>query len=529
MTDQARATDSDQGDAATVAVELTDVHKSFGEVLALDGADLAVAGGEVHGLLGGNGAGKTTLMNVLYGLYRPDRGSIRLADHGVVDIDSPRDAIGYGIGMVHQRFLQVDPYTVTENIVLGTDLASLPTLDVRSAESDIRELSERFGLAVDPGAVVEDLPVGARQRVEILKALYRNAEVLILDEPTTNLTPQEVEDLFSSLEAMVGEGMAVVFITHKIREALTICDRLTVMRAGRRVTTLGAATATPDELARAMIGGEAEVSSSVLGMQDEIVGEADTKERTALELADVVVHNDLDAVAVDGCSVRLRHSEVLGVAGVAGNGQGELAEAIAGARPAESGQIVLDGDDVTDLGADGRLRAGVVYVPENRHRDGILPSATVSENMILGAHRSSDHRGRWLLAWKRIRAWTRDRMAEYDIQATGPGALAGDLSGGNIQRVILARAFARDPKILVAHNPTRGLDIASADFVHGQLEQMTDQGHAVLLLSEDLDELMELSDRIVVMFDGAIVGELGRADFDRYELGRLMGGVEAGT
>ncbi|WP_460768384.1 ABC transporter ATP-binding protein [Mariniluteicoccus flavus] len=515
----------------TPRLELTDITKRFGPVLALDGIDLTLHRSEVHGLLGGNGAGKTTLMNIVYGLYRPDEGTVRV-DGREVTLSGPRDAIGHGIGMVHQNFLQVETYTVVENIVLGTDQPSWPRLDLRAAEQRVAELSEHFGLAVDSRAVVGGLPVGIRQRVEILKALYRGAQVLALDEPTTNLTPQEVDDLFASLRAIVDEGMSVVFITHKIKETMAVCDRLTVMREGRRIGTVARRDTDARELATMMVGDRdsdrvAAVVSEGMVSRDLTRADADGREfDERVAVTGVRAHNDVGVDALHDIALTIGSGEVLGIAGVAGNGQVELAEAMAGVRPLTAGTVTVDGDGLAGRPTRQWLLGGVAYVPEDRHRDGILPGNSLTENVLLGAHHGPRFRRAGLVNWKRAAEETERVIEKYQVKASGPQALAATLSGGNIQRVILARAFGHEPRLLILHNPTRGLDIASTQFVYDQVREATARGTAVLLLSEDLDELAVLSDRIGVLFAGRLVGERARGTYDHYELGRLMAGLE---
>jgi len=504
--------------------------KTFGPVTALDAVDLVVGRNEVHGLLGGNGAGKTTLMNVLYGLYRPNAGEI-LLDGAPVTIGSPKDAIAAGVGMVHQTFLQVDNYTVTENIVLGTDLPGRLRLDLTEARERIRELSERFGLTVDPDAVVEDLPVGVRQRVEILKALYRGAKLLILDEPTTNLTPQEVDDLFGSMRAMVDDGMSVVLITHKIRETLSVCDRMTVMRDGRRVETIERADTDAERLAEKMVGSAADPGAAV----DAALGAVDADKvavtlsavgtTTAVAVRDLVVANDQGHELVRGFDLELREGEIVGIAGVAGNGQVELAEALAGVRPLLGGTVEIAGRSMGGLPTAAWLEHGVAYVPEDRHRDGILPTASITENLVLGSQHSPQVRRRGLIDWGAAKQRAVEAIAEFSVRANGPGTLVGDLSGGNIQRVILARAFARQPRMLILHNPTRGLDIGSTRFVYQQVRKATASGCAVLLISEDLDEVIALSDRVIALYQGSRAGEWAHGAVDAYEVGRSMTGL----
>jgi ABC-type uncharacterized transport system ATPase subunit len=530
-------------------LRMSGIRKTFGDVVALAGVDLEVGAREVHGLLGGNGAGKTTLMNVLYGLYAPDAGTIEL-DGAPVRISAPRDAIAAGVGMVHQSFLQVDTFTVTENVALGTPVGR-GRLDLAPARARVRELSERFGLAVDPEAVVEDLPVGVRQRVEILKALYRGARLLVLDEPTTNLTPQEVDALFSSMRAIVDEGMSVILITHKIRETMAVCDRMTVMREGRRVATTERSGTTADELAATMVGdaalsvagpGATVDGALVDGALAVVVGAVDTEhvaevtesagpetgpaqQRLRVDVRGLCADNDHGVPAVEGVDLRVRAGEVVGVAGVAGNGQVELAEALSGVRALRAGRVVVDGEDLTGRPTAEWLARAVAYVPEDRQRDGILPSASITENLLLGMHRRRSRRG--LIDWAGARRDAAAVIADYSIKAPGPAAQAGQLSGGNIQRVILARAFAHEPSLLVLHNPTRGLDIRSTQFVYDRVRRAAAGGCAVVVLSEDLDELVTLADRVAVIYSGHLVGEHARGRLDPYEVGRQMAGVTA--
>ncbi|HEX2072407.1 MAG TPA: ABC transporter ATP-binding protein [Geodermatophilus sp.] len=516
-------------------LQMTGVHKAFGPVKALVDADFGLAAREVHGLVGGNGAGKTTLMNVLYGLYRPDAGVIRV-DGREVHIRSPRDAIALGIGMVHQHLLQVPAYSVVENVVVGTSGRSG---GLRRASRRITELSERFGLAVDPRARTDRLSVGARQRVEILKVLYRGARILILDEPTTNLTPQEVDALFASLREIVAEGTSVVFISHKVREVLAICDRISVMRDGRRITTVRRADTDAERVAGLMVGELAEESSTevaaALGLAP--VGTAVAEHpapagqpaapssNVRLAVSGLVVDNDQGVPALEGLELAVRAGEVLGVAGVAGNGQVELAEALAGVRPLRAGSVRVDGTELAGRHTGDWLDAGVAYVPEDRHRDGILGAASVTDNLLLGSQRGGAYRRAGLIDWRRVREHSREVIERYAIRTPSPDAPAANLSGGNIQRLILARAFEREPAVLVLQNPTRGLDIRSTRFVYDRVEQARDRGCAVVLISEDLDELSLLADRMVVLYSGRIVGERTRGDFDAYALGRLMAGV----
>lgn len=506
-------------------LEIRGVRKAFGPVVALDEAHFQLQGREIHGLLGGNGAGKTTLMNILYGLYRADAGEVVLNGRPV-QIRSPRDALRHGIGMVHQHFLQVENFTVAQNIALGMPARSRVLLTMAEPEERIRGLAARFGLDVDPRARMAELPMGIRQRVEILKALYRDVRILILDEPTTNLMPQEVDSLFGSLRAMVRDGISVVFITHKIREAVHVCDRISVMRLGRNVLTLRREETSEEALVGAMVGEAVDVRKSLLFSGGRVEQRLPASDQAVLRVEGLSVVTADGVPQVKDCSLAVHGGEILGIAGVAGNGQRELVEALMGVRAVARGRLWIDHVDVTGAGTARLLALGVTYVPEDRLQDGFLPRGTVVQNLILGFHRRTPYtRGGWL-DWKAALAVARRLIAEYQIRTPGPQAAAVNLSGGNIQRLMLARAFSHPCRLLIAHNPTRGLDVPSTEFVYARLLELRREGVAVLALSEDLDELLLLCDRIAVLYRGQLVGALRREEFDRYRIGRLMGGVE---
>ena len=510
----------------TPLLTMQGITKRFGAVTALDGVDLEIAHGEIHGLLGGNGAGKTTLMNILYGLYKPDSGQI-LVDGQPLACRSPRDAIATGIGMVHQQFLQVSHFTVTENIVLGAPLPNRPTLDLSAPKARIRDLAEHFGLPVDPDAQIHQLPMGIRQRVEILKALYRGAKILILDEPTTNLTPQEVDGLFASLHAMVADGLSVVFITHKLREVLDACHRISVLRHGRNVLTLEKEGATEQSLVEAMVDEELDVEESLLFAGDD---QADflaaPGEATTIRLADLTIGTGAQA-ELKNCSLSVREGEILGIAGVAGNGQLALAESALGLRTIERGIAQLGDRSIGEMSTRELWAAGIAYIPEDRWQDGSLPTASVAQNLILGSHRRAPYSDGRFLRWRQVLQTARQLIDEFQIHTQGPNDTAGNLSGGNIQRLMLARAFARQARLLIAHNPTRGLDIPSIEFVYAKLLERQEQGMATILISENLDELFLLSHRIAVLCNGELMGILDRGHYDRYLLGRMMSGVNS--
>lgn len=501
------------------------VRKTFGTVVALDNVSLKVNPNEIHGLLGGNGAGKTTLMNVLYGLYRPDAGEIELNGRRL-EIHSPKDAIRDGIGMVHQHFLQVDTFNVVENVVLGTALKNRPTVDLKEAEEKIRHLSDRFGLTVDPRATIESLPMGARQKVEILKALYRGARLLILDEPTTNLTPQEVDSLFESLRVMVQEGMSIVFITHKLREVLSVCDQITVLREGKSVLTLQRREASEEAFVKAMVGDELDIEHSIVFSHGEFDTVKPTTDQAAmLQVQQLTVLDENKVPAVNNCTFEVYGQEILGIAGVAGNGQRILAESLIGLRTIHSGQVLIEQINVAHTETVKLLAGLVSYIPENRLQDGFLPAANVAQNLILGFHRREPYSRNGFLNWPKIYQASRRLIKEYNILTLGPEDTAANLSGGNIQRVMLARAFSYPAKLLIAHNPTQGLDIPSIEFVYSKLLERKAQGGATVLISENLDELLLLCDRIATIYRGEIIGILDRSAFDKYQIGRLMSGV----
>jgi len=506
-------------------LELKNVRKVFGQIVALDSVSFALKRGEIHGLLGGNGAGKTTLMNILYGLYRKDEGEILLRDQAV-SIEGPRDAINQGIGMVHQHFLQISNFTVLENIILGTDVKNKYTMKLEDEVVKVKELCQRFGLNVDLNDVMSTLPVGARQKVEILKALYRGVDILILDEPTTNLTPQEVDALFESLRVMVNEGLSIVFITHKLREVLSVCDRITVLREGKNITTLDRKDASEEVFVRAMVGEKMDIENSIYFATEE----RQVFDRTSVEAPKLKLEN-VNLISQDGVqrlkdlNLEVFGGEIVGIAGVAGNGQRELAEVVTGVVPVSSGKKIYMGDDVTSKTNEDLLSSGFSYIPEDRLSDGFLPKATVAQNLILGQHRIKPYSDGRFINWKTVYAETTKNIKEYNIKTNGPGDVGGNLSGGNIQRVLIARAFSMDSQVMVAHNPTRGLDIPSMDFVYQKMLARREAQMATLLISEDLDELMRISDRIAVIYRGEILGVLERSEFDKYAIGRLMSGI----
>jgi general nucleoside transport system ATP-binding protein len=498
------------------AVAMRGVTKRFPGVVANERVDFEAAAGEVHALLGENGAGKSTLSNILTGLYRPDEGEIFV--HGrQVHFHAPRDALEAGISMVHQHFRLVEPFTVAENVVLGDHRGEGRTFRLRhrAIERRVAELSKRYGLAVDPRARIWQLSLGEQQRVEILKALYREARILILDEPTAVLTPQEADLLFETMREMAAEGRTVIFISHKLHEVIAVADRVTVLRGGHSLATVETAEATPRSLTTLMVGRE-------LGSAGEARGR--TPGEAMLELEGIWTLGDRGEPAVRGASLVVRAGEIVAVAGVAGNGQRELAETIAGMRAPTSGSVRIGGKPLR--GGDPRtaIAAGIAYVPEDRLGTGVSPSLSIASNLVLKSYRGrSASRGPFLLL-RRIREHAVEMIRHYRIAAPGPTAPARLLSGGNLQKVVLAREFSGEPRLVVAAAPTRGLDVGAIETVHAYLRDAAAEGVAVLLISEDLDEILLLADRIAVMYEGAIVGETTRAEASVEELGLLMAG-----
>jgi ABC-type uncharacterized transport system ATPase subunit len=503
--------------AEAPALELRGITKRFGPVVANDGIDFDLRPGEVHALLGENGAGKSTLMSILYGLYSPTEGEIRVNGEPV-EVDSPSRAIELGIGMVHQHFMLVPVMTVTENIVLGEEPKRGALLDLREGARRVKELSDRYGLAVEPDAVIEQVSVGMQQRVEILKTLYRDARIIILDEPTAVLTAQESGELFEVLRALKEDGVSIVFISHKLNEVLEIADRVTVLRRGKRIDTVPTEGATEESLARLMVGRDVLLR---------VEKDPSRPKQPVLEVEDLHVRDDRGLEAVRGVSMQVRAGEVVAIAGVDGNGQLELVEAIAGLRDPESGRIAIAGEDVSGRGVRAATEAGVAHIPEDRHLRGLVLDFTCAENLALREYRSPPLSSHGLLAIGRMNERARELLTEYDVRGGEPGTLARALSGGNQQKVAVAREIASNPKLLIAHQPTRGLDVGAIEFVHGRLlrERANDRG--VLLVSLEFEEIRALADRIVVIYEGRIVGEFG-PDVSEEELGVAMTGGRGG-
>jgi ABC-type uncharacterized transport system ATPase subunit len=503
---------------ADPAIELIGINKSFGPVRANRDIHLEVARGTIHGIIGENGAGKSTLMSILYGFYQADSGEIKVGGKPTT-IKTPNDAIAVGIGMVHQHFMLVENFTVIENIILGAEGEALLNTSIAKARSELERLEREYGLEVDPDAVIEDLPVGLQQRVEILKALYRGAEILILDEPTGVLTPPEADHLFRILRQLKEQGKTVVLITHKLREIMAITDNVSVMRQGTMVATRETAKTTVEELAELMVGRRV-----LLHVEK---GEA-RPGAVKLEVKGLTIKDFRGVTMVDNVSFDVRAGEIVGIAGVAGNGQSELLEAISGIRHAVSGTVMLDGKPVDVSGATdpGDLRdRGLAHVPEDRHHVGLVLPFEQNENSILGYHDEDQYANGPFLDIPAIIKSAEAQIEKYDIRPTNPRLKTANFSGGNQQKIVLAREMEQDPGVLIVGQPTRGVDVGAIEFIHKRLIAMRDAGKAVLLVSVELDEIRSLSDRILVMFAGRVVGERGPQATEG-ELGLLMAGVE---
>lgn len=501
-----------------MAIELKGISKSFGPVRANRDIDLAVKAGTIHGIIGENGAGKSTLMSILYGFYQADSGDI-LIDGKPTVIKSPDDAIRQGIGMVHQHFMLVQNFTVLENVILGAEGEALLKSSIAKARAELVRLEKEYGLEVNPNAIIEDLPVGIQQRVEILKALYRGAEILILDEPTGVLTPAEADHLFRILAQLKEQGKTIILITHKLREIMAITDTVSVMRQGQMVATRKTSETTVEELAELMVGRRV-----LLRVEKGASKASDVK----LSVRNLTVVDSRGVTVVKDVSFDVRAGEIVGIAGVAGNGQSELMETLSGIRKAASGTVLLDGKPINVTGgADpGELRdRGLAHVPEDRHYVGLVLAFEEYENALLGYHDRPEYLRGPFLDIEAIRKDAREKIEKYDIRPPNDRLKTANFSGGNQQKIVLAREIEKDPGVLIVGQPTRGVDVGAIEFIHRRLVDMRDQGKAVLLVSVELDEIRSLADRILVMFDGRIVGERD-GSADEGEIGLLMAGVE---
>ena len=497
------------------ALEIRHVTKRFPGVLANDDVSFDLRKGEIHALLGENGAGKSTLMNVVYGLYAPDEGEF-LIDGKQVEINGPHDAINYGIGMVHQHFMLVPVFSVTENMILGSEVTKGTSLDLKRARREILEISEAYGLEVDPDAIVEDIPVGVQQRVEILKALYRKARILVLDEPTAVLTPQEADDLFHVMRNLTEKGVSIIFITHKLKEILNVADRVTVMRRGKVVGHTTPAETDQQGLATMMVGRDV-----LLEVEKAPANPAEI----VLEISDLTIKDDREVSVVKDISFEVRAGEILGIAGVQGNGQTELAEAMTGLCGVDAGTIKLLGEAIPFEKPRYLVEHGLGHVPEDRHKHGLVLPYNLADNMVLCTYYQKPFAGKMLMRNQQAIQKNADGLMErFDVRAPSTDVAASTLSGGNQQKVIVGREFSRGIKVLVANQPTRGLDVGSIEYIHKEIVKMRDEGVGVVVISAELDEILSLADRIAVMFRGEIVTVLDAKDATREKLGLWMAG-----
>ncbi|HFH1876415.1 TPA: ABC transporter ATP-binding protein [Streptococcus pneumoniae] len=499
-------------------IEMRDITKVFGGFVANDKINLHLQKGEIHALLGENGAGKSTLMNMLAGLLEPTSGEIAVNGQ-VVNLDSPSKAASLGIGMVHQHFMLVEAFTVAENIILGSELTKNGVLDIAGASKEIKALSERYGLAVDPSAKVADISVGAQQRVEILKTLYRGADILIFDEPTAVLTPSEIDELMAIMKNLVKEGKSIILITHKLDEIRAVSDRVTVIRRGKSIETVEIAGATNADLAEMMVGRSVSFKTEK---------QASKPKEVVLSIKDLVVNENRGVPAVKNLSLDVRAGEIVGIAGIDGNGQSELIQAITGLRKVESGSIELKGDSIVGLHPRQITELSVGHVPEDRHRDGLILEMMISENIALQTYYKEPHSKNGILNYSNITSYAKKLMEEFDVRAASELVPAAALSGGNQQKAIIAREIDRDPDLLIVSQPTRGLDVGAIEYIHKRLIEERDNGKAVLVVSFELDEILNVSDRIAVIHDGKIQGIVSPETTNKQELGVLMAGGNLG-
>ncbi|HGQ5844017.1 TPA: ABC transporter ATP-binding protein [Streptococcus pneumoniae] len=499
-------------------IEMRDITKVFGGFVANDKINLHLRKGEIHALLGENGAGKSTLMNMLAGLLEPTSGEIAVNGQ-VVNLDSPSKAASLGIGMVHQHFMLVEAFTVAENIILGSELTKNGVLDIAGASKEIKALSERYGLAVDPSAKVADISVGAQQRVEILKTLYRGADILIFDEPTAVLTPSEIDELMAIMKNLVKEGKSIILITHKLDEIRAVSDRVTVIRRGKSIETVEIAGATNADLAEMMVGRSVSFKTEK---------QASKPKEVVLSIKDLVVNENRGVPAVKNLSLDVRAGEIVGIAGIDGNGQSELIQAITGLRKVESGSIELKGDSIVGLHPRQITELSVGHVPEDRHRDGLILEMMISENIVLQTYYKEPHSKNGILNYSNITSYAKKLMEEFDVRAASELVPAAALSGGNQQKAIIAREIDRDPDLLIVSQPTRGLDVGAIEYIHKRLIEERDNGKAVLVVSFELDEILNVSDRIAVIHDGKIQGIVSPETTNKQGLGVLMAGGNLG-
>ncbi|ATP39409.1 heme ABC transporter ATP-binding protein [Solibacillus sp. R5-41] len=498
-------------------IEMLGIRKEFGNFVANNNITLQLKKGEIHALLGENGAGKSTLMNVLFGLYQPEAGEIKVRGESV-KITDPNKANDLGIGMVHQHFMLVGNFTVTENIILGSEPTKLGMINIKDAAKDIAALSKKYNLDVDPYAKIEDISVGMQQRVEILKTLYRGAEILIFDEPTASLTPQEITELMSILKLLIKEGKSIIIITHKLKEIMEVSDRVTIIRKGEGIGTVITAETNPDELAELMVGRQVDFKT---------VKKDATPAEEILAIENLVVTDYRNIEKVKGLNLNVRKGEIVGIAGIDGNGQSELIEAITGLRKVKSGKISLNGKDITGLKPRKITELGIGHIPQDRHKHGLVLDFPIGHNIALQTYYKEPISKGGIMNYKKINEKARQVIEEFDVR-TGQGEMtpARALSGGNQQKAIIGREVDRNPDLLIAALPTRGLDVGAIEFIHSRLIEQRDKGKAVLLISFELDEVMNVSDRIAVIYDGTIVDIVNPKDTDEQELGLLMAGEE---
>ncbi|MDU1854130.1 MAG: ABC transporter ATP-binding protein [Clostridium baratii] len=501
------------------AVEMLNIRKEFPCIVANDNVTLQLRKGEVHALLGENGAGKSTLMGMLFGMYQPDRGTIKI-NGKEVKITNPNKANDLGIGMVHQHFKLVENFTVTENIILGCEPKKGLVVDIKSAAKKIEELSKSYGLNVDPYAKIEDISVGMQQRVEILKMLYKNADILILDEPTAVLTPQEIDDLIKIIKGLTKEGKSIILITHKLKEIKEVSDRCTVIRKGKYIGTVDTKDTTEAQMAKMMVGRDVsfKVEKKEAKLKDEV-----------LRVENISVKNNKKVLGLKNFSLSIKGGEILGVAGVEGNGQTELVEAITGLRKVESGSVIYKGENITNEKTRKRIDKGIAHIPEDRHKRGLVLDYTLEENMIIEVYNKEPFSKRGILNKSAIRKYAEKILGEFDVRS-GEGAIskARTLSGGNQQKAIIGREIELNPDLLIAVQPTRGLDVGSIEYIHKRLVEQRDKGKAVLLVSLELDEVLNLSDRIAVVNSGELIGIVNTKEIDENEIGLMMAGVKGG-
>ncbi|MCV9899034.1 MULTISPECIES: ABC transporter ATP-binding protein [unclassified Exiguobacterium] len=500
-------------------IEMLNIRKEFGTFVANDNITLQLRKGEIHALLGENGAGKSTLMNVLFGLYQPEGGEIRV--HGKkVNIENPNIANELGIGMVHQHFMLVEKFTVTENIILGLEPKSGITIDRATARKKVMEISEQYGLRIDPDAKIEDISVGMQQRVEILKTLYRGADILIFDEPTAVLTPQEIQELIQIMKRLIAEGKSIILITHKLKEIMQVADRCTVIRRGRYIGTVEVdETVNEDSLAEMMVGREVNFDAEY--------SKADPQQ-VVLDVQNLVVKDGRGLKVVEGLDLQIRAGEVLGIAGIDGNGQTELIEAISGLKKPESGKVLLNGKDVTGHTPRKMTEAGIGHIPQDRHKHGLVLDYSIRDNMVLQTYYKEPFSKRGLMNYKAVAEKAKALIEKFDVRTPSIDVPARALSGGNQQKAIIAREVDRSPDLLIAAQPTRGLDVGAIEFIHEQLIKEREKGRAVLLISFELDEILHVSDRIAVLYEGKIVGIRDPKETTEQELGFLMAGGKRG-